>query len=435
TDRAHVMIAAALLGRQVEYASSSYHKVPAIADYALREHDVRPLRAGVRRRAARPQRSPEPIGPELARRLASAPGAQPEGSRRRASAGRRVTAIVVSASNPGHALASARALDGASVVLIDSNSSDRDAAALEAGAAKLANVELRRFDRELGTAGTRRLALEEATGELVLLLDEGVIPAPGMVEALAGELDREAEAMAVAATVLDLEGSVVSSGGWVRLAGGALEMTALGRGLQFDDERLPPSGPSGWLPSPAALVRRTLLDEHPPDPACGRYHDADWSQRVSAQRPAALRRSREALAVRCLERPLAPGGWEAASAEVDALVDHAAFYARHRLVLANDLEAILPGLTRDGELDVARARLLLELVGAKGAAWTHAEWLGGRLAPLIEHDGGVGEAEFDWLRSRAATLAAVERGGWWRLRGRLLPLLRIASRARGRGAA
>ena len=41
TDRAHVMIAAALLGKTVDYGTSSYHKVPAIADYALRSFPVR----------------------------------------------------------------------------------------------------------------------------------------------------------------------------------------------------------------------------------------------------------------------------------------------------------------------------------------------------------------------------------------------------------
>jgi exopolysaccharide biosynthesis predicted pyruvyltransferase EpsI len=41
TDRAHVMIAAALLGKSVDYGTSSYHKVPAIADYALRLFPVR----------------------------------------------------------------------------------------------------------------------------------------------------------------------------------------------------------------------------------------------------------------------------------------------------------------------------------------------------------------------------------------------------------
>ena len=35
TDRAHVTIAAAMLGKRVRYRPSSYHKVPAIAEYAL----------------------------------------------------------------------------------------------------------------------------------------------------------------------------------------------------------------------------------------------------------------------------------------------------------------------------------------------------------------------------------------------------------------
>jgi exopolysaccharide biosynthesis predicted pyruvyltransferase EpsI len=35
TDRAHVMIAAAMLGKKVRYWPSGYHKVPAIAEYAL----------------------------------------------------------------------------------------------------------------------------------------------------------------------------------------------------------------------------------------------------------------------------------------------------------------------------------------------------------------------------------------------------------------
>jgi exopolysaccharide biosynthesis predicted pyruvyltransferase EpsI len=41
TDRAHVMIAGALLGKAVDYWTSSYHKVPSIADYALKSFPVR----------------------------------------------------------------------------------------------------------------------------------------------------------------------------------------------------------------------------------------------------------------------------------------------------------------------------------------------------------------------------------------------------------
>lgn len=40
TDRAHVMIAAALLGKRVYYRTSGYHKVPAIAEFALGNYAV-----------------------------------------------------------------------------------------------------------------------------------------------------------------------------------------------------------------------------------------------------------------------------------------------------------------------------------------------------------------------------------------------------------
>jgi hypothetical protein len=44
TDHAHVMVAVAMLSRRVRYRSSSYHKVPAMAEWALPQGlPVRPL--------------------------------------------------------------------------------------------------------------------------------------------------------------------------------------------------------------------------------------------------------------------------------------------------------------------------------------------------------------------------------------------------------
>lgn len=40
TDRAHVMIAGAMLGKKVMYKSTNYHKVPAIAEYALKDFPI-----------------------------------------------------------------------------------------------------------------------------------------------------------------------------------------------------------------------------------------------------------------------------------------------------------------------------------------------------------------------------------------------------------
>ncbi len=46
TDRAHVMIAAAMLGKTVRYRAGSYHKVPAIAEFALEGFPVERLPEG-----------------------------------------------------------------------------------------------------------------------------------------------------------------------------------------------------------------------------------------------------------------------------------------------------------------------------------------------------------------------------------------------------
>jgi hypothetical protein len=49
------------------------------------------------------------------------------------------------------------------------------------------------------------------------------------------------------------------------------------------------------------------------------------------------------------------------------------------------------------------------------------------------------EQTLEFLRRRHETLTAIEQGGWWRLRSRLLPVLRplakLRARASGRGPA
>ncbi|HML13001.1 MAG TPA: polysaccharide pyruvyl transferase family protein [Xanthobacteraceae bacterium] len=52
TDRAHVMIAAAMLGKRVTYSGTNYHKVPAIAAYSLSGFSVSPALGGEPTRAS-----------------------------------------------------------------------------------------------------------------------------------------------------------------------------------------------------------------------------------------------------------------------------------------------------------------------------------------------------------------------------------------------
>ncbi len=108
TDRAHVLIAAALMGKRVEFASSSYHKLPAMVDYALSDFPVRQI--------TRP-------GPKAAD-VAAPPHARPR--RRRGVAPPRVSAIILTRARAREAL---RAVDSvtlsdvdARTIVIDNNS-------------------------------------------------------------------------------------------------------------------------------------------------------------------------------------------------------------------------------------------------------------------------------------------------------------------------
>ena len=101
-----------------------------------------------------------------------------------------------------------------------------------------------------------------------------------------------------------------------------------------------------------------------------------------------------------------------------------------------------------GNLDVAAAQLLMELVAAKGPDWTLMEWMGGRLDVLLSAGRRLAQAQkalteveatiaaqernLAFLQGRHETLMRVEQGGWWRMRSRLQPALRLYGQLRGR---
>ena len=78
----------------------------------------------------------------------------------------------------------------------------------------------------------------------------------------------------------------------------------------------------------------------------------------------------------------------------------------------------------------------MELVDARGPAWTLVEGMNGGLDPLLAERAsanGTGDGELlAWLQQRSDTLDRIEAGGWWRLRSRLRPALRMVERVRGR---
>jgi glycosyltransferase involved in cell wall biosynthesis len=431
TDRAHVMIAAALMGKRVEFAPSSYHKLQAIADYALSSYHVSALT------------------PSTPRRLSAA-----NGKPRLRPPAPRVTGIVLSRDRTPRAL---RAIDSvressvrSQMLVLDNNSAPDAAAALAEGCAQRDGVWLRRSDRNLGCAGGRRFALEDADSEFVLFIDDDAELEQGALELLVAELDAHPDATAVTATVVMPDGTFHHSGGWMQVYDGIAEFSLIGGG-QTVSTPLPLSGPAGWVPGTAALIRRSVFEDFPLDDGMAAYYeDNEWCYRVEQERPGSFRRSLEARAVHHFTPKLASSAeFAARSLAIELLHAHARFYERHGVLLGGDLFLLVPQL-RDayGGRDLAAARLLMELLLAKGTDWTVMEWSNGNLDGLLGAGRRLAEQEhrfaeqerrlaeqavhLGFLHERSLELERVIAGGWWRLRQRLLPALRILWRLRGR---
>ena len=383
---------------------------------------------------------------------------------------RRITAVLVTHDRPERlreALASLE-LDRApiEVVVVDNGSSQRVSAQVTEICSAWQGVRRHRLERNLGAAGGRRLGVELARTELVLFLDDDAELMPGALAHLFAQLDAHPEAGAVAATVVAADGSLLHSGGSLETGPERANFGLIGAGVSVGADAVPPSGPAAWVPGTAVLIRRALLVEFELDERMSAYYeDNEWCYRVALERPHAFRRCREALAIHHLApKQLGQTSSEGRALTVQLLTAHARFYERHGVLLTPWLFDVVPELrSEDGSCDLSAARLLLELVSAKGADWTVSAWIDGSLAPLLDGpsqrlelrrandamhgawlDGAQWKAEVQRLRETVATqeqtlaflhqrhetLTAIEQGGWWRLRARLLPLLRLSQRLR-----
>ena len=252
------------------------------------------------------------------------------------------------------------------------------------------------------------------------------------------------------------DGTLHHSGGWISIEDQVVRFTLIGAGQPASDP-LPPSGNAGWVPGTVALCRASVLREFPLDAGIRSYfEDNEWCYRVERARPGSFRRSREARAVHHFTSKHGPGtDFATRSVAIDVLGAHARFYARHGKLLDLSLFDLVPELRDDdGRRRRPAARLLMELLLAKGPDWTFMEWMNGGLEVLLAggarasrlhaESSRAGPAarraasreldaqreELAFLRRRDETLERVLNGGWWRLRARVMPVIEVAQRLR-----
>ena len=347
TDRAHVLIAGALLGKRVEWAASSTRKLPAIAAFALEgRFPVRRLEApaspGCAAGAPRAPGDKTPVPGAVRARLTAAgrdaiaaPRAAPD-----CVAAPRVTVVVLSWNRAAHVHEALRSLrENAELpwraLVVDNASSPATREVLRREAAADPRIALELLDRNLGCAGGRNHAASAADTEFVMFLDDDAEVLPGTLERLVETLDGDPDALAAAAHIVLPDGRTQICGGGFSVADGVVRFEPLGAGRPFEEVAAEPAGPCRWVGGAGVLYRREALSRSPIDTGMAAYfEDNEWGFRVESEVPGSLRRCPSALV---LHHQVAKGRLGSSAADVAHAIRFcepiAHFYARHGLVM------------------------------------------------------------------------------------------------------
>ena len=420
TDRAHVMIAAALLGKQVFYRPSGYHKVPAISDFALQSFPV------AREEEPDAERVREKLRLEAEENLALLP--KDFFARRREI---EITIIMLSYRRLDRTISAIRALQENVAIpfrllLVDNNSGPEAQAKLkevcDADNSRFKEVcnshdfiELVLLGENLGCAGGRDYAMRRVLTRYALLIDNDIEVFPGTVEHLLHCLETNPQALAATGRVILPDGSIHLCGGFYHIEDGVLDFELCGFGRRFDEWDVE-SGPCQWVPGCLTLLRREALVDHPYDLGMRNYYeDLEWCYRlnqsgVQSDDPR-FRRVGESFALHHHETkelnkslPLE----ERRKAAMKYIETIAYFYKIHGLVIPNIFNYVPELGSPTSPISRMSARLFLTMTNAYGTEWTLEKWNSGELTPLFA--GGAIEDERKKLHEKdLARIAELER--------------------------
>jgi GT2 family glycosyltransferase/exopolysaccharide biosynthesis predicted pyruvyltransferase EpsI len=383
TDRAHVMIAAALLGKRVFYQSSSYHKLPAIADFALRSYPV------VREEEHSTEQLREKLRLKAEENLARLPS-DFFADRREIE----ITIVMLSYHRLDQTINAIKALaDNVAIpfklLLIDNDSGPDVRRALKEISATYDFIELILLDENLGCVGGRAYAMELVQTPYVMLIDNDIEVFPGSVEHLLHCLETNQQALAATGKVIFPDGSVHLCGGEYRVAEGLLNFELCGFRRRYD-EPIGESGPCQWVPGCLTLLRREALLDYPYDLGMRNYYeDLEWSYRLNQLGLGNFYRVVESVALH-FHQTKTPNAALPAEQRRKAALKYietiAHFYQLHQLVIPNLFDYVPELGSPLDPLSRLSAGLFLTLVNCNQAGGVEGlleKWNQGELAPLF----------------------------------------------------
>jgi len=380
TDRAHVMIAAAMMGKRVVYRASSYHKTPAIAEYALQALPV------AQEEGLDVKRVRESLSREAKKSLALLP--RDFFSRRRET---EITIVMLSYRRLDQTINAIKALKENvalpfKLLLVDNNSGPDTQEKLKEACAAYDFIDLDLLDENLGCAGGRAYAMRRVQTKYAMLIDNDIEVFPGSVEHLLHCLEANPQVLAATGRVILPDGSMHLCGGGYQIEDGVLNFELFGFGRRFDDWA-GESGPCQWVPGCLTLLRREALIDHPYDLGMRNYYeDLEWCYRLNQSGVGAFHRVVESVALHFHETKelnVSLPVEERRKSAMKYIETIAYFHKIHGLVIPNIFNYV-PELGRQSfPMSRLSARLFLTMTSAHGTEWMLEKWNSGELAPLF----------------------------------------------------
>ena len=379
SDRAHVVIAAALLGKDVRYRPSNYHKIPGLVEWL----DGLPV-----------YRDEEP-GPEALKdylmkfsreSLKTLPDDFFEKHREIEttiiilSHGRVDQTLKVVASIREHVRVPCR------ILLIDNNSDSGTQQRLKELAAGNDLIDLELLDENLGCSGGRAYAIGRVSTKYVFLLDNDEVVFDGTLEHLIDSLERSPDSPAATGKIIFPDGSIHVFGGTLEPHHGLLHQELYGMGRRYDDP-LGDESICNFVPGGMTLYRREFFDLYPYDREMRYYYeDVDWCYRLMKDGKASFCRNPRSVSIHYHESKTPADSdpvEERRRWSMRFISSMAYFYQLHGLIIPN-LFSFMPDLgDRRDKTRLHSARLLLEMVNSFGDEEILRRWNAGELEPLF----------------------------------------------------
>lgn len=167
------------------------------------------------------------------------------------------------------------------LIIFDNNSQESVRTKLKLLVNRYHNVKLILEDYNLGCAGGRKKALQYASGEYILFLDNDILVTPNYLENLISRLDEDEKNVGACCKVVFPDGKIQYNGGTMVINDGFTIYDLVDKGLRYNSRITNHHLNCEWIPGGATLWKKDFLLQFPIDDGMkGSFEDNEVCFRI-----------------------------------------------------------------------------------------------------------------------------------------------------------